>query len=310
MKRIKLLSVLFLALAATTFTSCGDTEPVDPVLTQPGDGETPAGPAVFKVDFSGQTYVATATTAVIGQGLISVQGVKGTNGQAVSIVVEGTTTGTYSGEVAVMDYNPGNNSGYSYSNMFVTGTNAGSVTISSIDTVNKTISGTFNFIGEWTDMEANLPSVAFTNGSFENIPYTGTAGGGIPNPVGDEFFKATVDGSEFSYAEADLAVAVGDGNPNIVTINAINANHAFNIGFPDTITAGTYTFAVGASATTTAGFTDAEGVHYNVTGGSLIITSNTGGWVTGSFEFTVVGENGTTVLHTVSAGTFNVEWDF
>lgn len=303
MKRIKFLSILFLALSAITLTSCGDTEPVDPVLTQPGDGETPAGPAVFKVDFSGQTYVATATTAVIGQGLITVHGAKGANGQAVSIVVEASTTGTYNGELALMDYNPGN-SEYSYSNLFVTGPDAGSVTISSIDTVNKTISGTFSFKGEWTNTDANLPSVAFTNGAFENIPYTGN----VATP--DELFKATVDGTVFSYTGGDLVVVTTEGTPNLITINAVNVNHKFNISFPETVTPGTYTFEVGPSVTARAGFTDAEDVDYTITGGSLTITSNTGGWVEGSFSFTVLGEDGTTVLHTVSAGTFNVEWDF
>jgi hypothetical protein len=304
MKRFKITSILFVLLSVLSI-SC-DTEPVDPVLNENGNGnENPgSGSAVFKVDFNGETYVATNTLATVGNGLISIGGLKGSNGQAVSIVIEGTTTGTYSGgDVALMDYNPGN-SEYSYSNLFVEGADAGSVTISSIDTANKTISGTFHFLGKWTDDEANIPSITFTNGTFTNIPYTG----GIATP--DEFFKATVDGTPFSYAGSDLAVVVAEGTPTLITINAINANHKFNISFPDTITQGTYTFQVGASVTARARYTDAQDNNYNITGGTLTITSNANGWVAGSFSFPVMAADGTTVLHTVSAGTFNVEWDF
>lgn len=306
MKKFRLLSVFFVLLSALSFTSC-DTEPVDPVLNG-NNGEGPGGgngsaPASFKVDFSGQTYVATSTMATIGKGLISIGGIKGNNGQMVSIVLDGTTEGTYEGAKALIDYNPGN-SDYSYFNIDPnTGEDTGLVTITKIDKVNKTVSGTFNFIGWWSNEELNLPSIAFTNGSFQNIPYVDSI------DTGEEFFKATVDGSAHSYAGADLAVAVSEGTVNYISINAIGANHKFVLSFPDTVTPGTYTFATGASSTKRASFTDAEDNDFNVTGGTLTITSNTGGWVKGTFSFPVTNEAGETI-HTVSAGSFNVEWDF
>ena len=300
MKRISFLAVLFVAFSAMTFTSC-DTEPVDPVLT-PNPGEEPGGgtaPAVFKVDFSGQTYVATSTIATVGQGLITIGGLKGTNGEMVSLVIEGTGTGTYDGSKAFMDYNDGT-SEYSYSNLdFANGEDTGTVIITKIDTATKTISGTFNFVGFWTNDEDNKPSIAFTNGTFENIPYTG----GVE--TGAEFFKATVDGTANSYAGSDLAVAVTD----YISFTAVGADHNLAISFPKTITQGTYTFAVGAGATTTAKFIDADDNSYNITGGSLTITSNVNGWVAGSFSYNVTDDAGATI-HTVTGGTFNVEWDF
>lgn len=305
MKKFRLLSAFLVLLSAVSFTSC-ETEPVDPVLNG-NNGGVPGGggsaPASFKVDFSGQTYVATSTIATIGKGLISIGGIKGNNGQMVSIVLDGTTEGTYDGTKALIDYNPGN-SEYSYLNLNPdTGEDTGSVVITKIDKVNKTVSGTFNFIGWWSNDELNLPSIAFTNGSFQNVPYTD----GID--TGNEFFKATVDGSAHSYAGADLAVAVSEGAVNYISINAIGANHKFVIIFPDTVTPGTYTFAPGALSTKRASFTDAGGNDFDVTGGTLTITSNTGGWVKGTFSFPVTNEAGETI-HTVSAGSFNVEWDF
>jgi len=297
MKKFRLLSAVLVMFTVLGLVSC-DTEPVDPVLNPGGEnpGTNPVRQPVFKVDFSGQTYVATNTIATVGSGLITIGGVKGTNGEMVSIVISGTAQGTYSGENVMMDYNPGN-SEYSYSNLFVSGADAGSVTISSINTQNKTISGTFQFKGEWTDSEANMPSVIFTNGVFENIPYTGAV------DTEEEFFDATVDGTDNSYAGSDLAVVVaGAGAGETISINTYGENHKLVFSFPTTITAGTYTFATGPSATVGARFIDANNESHTVMGGSLTITSNANGWVAGSFSYTV--DN-----HVVS-GDFNVEWDF
>lgn len=305
MKKLNLLSVFFVILSAVSFTSC-DTEPVDPVLGE-NIGQQPQQPgaAVFKVDFSGQTYVATSTIATVGDGLITIGGLKGTNGEMVSIIIEGTAAGTYDASKALMDYNPGGASEYSYTNFNLgTGEESGTVTITSINTTNKTISGTFSFTGWWGNDEENLPSVAFTNGQFENIPYTG----GVP--TGGEFFDATVDGQEFTYAGSDLAVAVagGGGGTDIVSVNAYGDSHRLILTFPANITAGTYAFATGV-ADIKARYRDAEGVEYQIDGGSLTIVSNQGGWVKGNFSFQVKDDTGATI-HTVTAGDFNLEIDF
>ena len=304
MKKLKLLPVLFIILSAISFTSC-DTEPIDPVL---GDnlGQQPNQPGdpVFKVDFSGQTYIATSTLATVGNGLISIGGFKGSNGEMLSIIVQGTNEGTYDASKIMLTYSPNNTTEYGYTNSNLsTGEDSGTVVITEIDTQNKTISGTFSFTGWWSDSEQNLPSVAFSNGVFTDIPYTG----GVA--TGEEFFKANVDGTANSYAGADLAVAVTDGNPSYVSINAYGENHRLILSFPTTITAGTYQIESGATAVVTARFRDADDVQYGVSEGTFTVTSNQNGWIKGTFTFPVKNTAGETI-HNVTAGDFNVEWDF
>lgn len=304
MKKINLLSVLFIMLSAISFTSC-DTEPIDPVLGENlGQQPNQPGNPVFKVDFGGQTYIANSTLATVGNGLITIGGFKGTNGEMVSIIVQGTAQGTYDASKIMLNYSPSAVSEYAYTNSNLsTGEDSGTVVITEIDTQNKTISGTFSFTGWWSDSEQNLPSVAFTNGAFTDIPYTG----GID--TGEEFFKANVDGTANSYAGADLAVAVTDGNPSYVSINAYGNDHRLILSFPTTITSGTHQIQTGPSAVVTARFRDAEDVQYGVSEGTFTVTSNQNGWIKGTFTFPVKNTAGETI-HTVTSGDFNVEWDF
>ncbi|ALM50347.1 hypothetical protein AMR72_16540 [Flavobacterium psychrophilum] len=310
MKKIKaLLSVFAVVFAAVNFTSC-DTEPVDPVLLdnigqQPG---TP-GPAVFKADFSGNTFVATSSAAVISNANVAITGLKGTNGEAFSVLINGTAVGSYSADKVILDYNPGT-SEYSYSNVdLTTGQESGSVSITSIDTVNKTISGTFSFVGWWTDATLNLPSIAFTNGVFTNVPYTGNAGGG-PVTGTEEFFKARVDGQDNTYEDADLGVAVGGGSGGVevITINAFAPDHELIVSAHSDITPGTYQFGNGSASVASATFVSAADESFPVTGGALTITSNVNGFLKGTFSFTVTNTEGET--HTVTNGDFNIEYDF
>lgn len=194
MKKIMKLSALFLVLLSLIFVSC-DSEAVDPVLLE-NIGEEPgtAGPAVFKVDFSGDTYVATAAAAVAANGSIVITGLKGTNGQSIVLSVNGTTTGSYN--TASIVYNTGGVSQFVYANVNPTATVStpnGNVSITSINTANNTISGNFNFIGYWSDASANLPSISFTNGTFTNIPITGLTNPGTePGTSTGDYFPFAV----------------------------------------------------------------------------------------------------------------------
>jgi len=309
MKKIKALVAVFAVIfAAVNFTSC-DTEPVDPVLLE-NIGQEPgtAGPAVFKVDFSGETFVATSSAATVNNANIAITGIKGTNGQAVSILIDGNTVGNYPSAKVLLDYTPSADSEYSYTNVdFTTGQESGTVSITSIDTVNKTISGTFSFVGWWGDADLNLPSIAFTNGSFQNVPYTGTTGGG---PVtSDEYFKARVDGQDNTYEGADLLVALADaGSGETISINAFAPDHKLVLSASSDITPGTYQFSNGAGSVASARFISATDESFPVNGGSLTITSNTNGFLKGTFSFTVTNDAGES--HVVTSGDFNVEYDF
>jgi len=314
MKKIKaLLSVFAVIFAAVNFTSC-DTEPVDPVLLE-NIGQEPgtAGPAVFKVDFSGETFVATSSAAVGSNGSVAITGIKGTNGQAVSILIDGATVGSYPAAKVILDYSPSGDSEYSYTNVNLsTGQESGTVSISSIDTVNKTISGTFSFVGWWGNTELNLPSIAFTNGVFQNIPYTGTIGGGTTNPEpveGEDVFKAKVNGAQQDYAENLTISSSGEEGNKFINMTGVNANSTISISVFSSFTAGTYPIGTGFNDAA-ANFMDAaSGNGYTIDNGSITITSNTGGIIKGTFTFLVKDDAGATV-YTVTEGAFDVEWDF
>lgn len=311
MKRFKFLPAFLILFTALSFVAC-DTEPVDsqlinnpnPTPENPGEG----GAAVFKVDIDGQTYTATSTTAVIGEGLISIGGFRGTSGENVALVVDGTQAGTYTD--ALMMYSPSNASEYAYTNinpdLEENQDPTGSVIITSIDTVNHTISGTFTFTGWWSDVDASLPSKVFTNGVFENIPYTGGPG---TNPIpGQDAFVATVDGTFNNYA-SDLAIAVsGEGENEILSINAFHATNDIILHMKTNSAAGTYNLTSEFLALPRAVYYDAAtDTDYNIEEGQIIITSNNGTRMVGTFSFVVKNTEGVTI-HTVTNGGFDVDY--
>lgn len=309
MKRFRLFSAFLVLFSAISFTAC-DTEPVDPELVNnpqnPGNPNNPGGgEAVFKVDFSGQTYTATSTQAVIGNGLITIGGFRGTNGESVAFVLDGTTVGTYD-EEALISYDPGNASEFTYSNFNIsTGETSGSVIVTSIDTESHTISGTFSFTGWWGDEEAGVAPIVFTNGVFEDIPYTGGPG---TNPIGEDEFVATVDGTFINYAN-DLIVAVsGEGNNEVMSLNAVHDTHKIILHLKTNSAAGTYNLTSDMLAWPKARYYDeATDTEYNISEGQIIITSNNGTSMVGTFSFPVINDAGETI-HTVSGGGFDVNY--
>lgn len=297
MKRFRLFSAFLMLFSAISFTAC-DSEPADSNLNpnNPGNGE-----AVFKVDFNNETYTATSTQAAIGNGLITIGGFRGTQGESVALVIDGTTTGTYND--ALMSYDTGNNSEYAYVN-FSTEETSGTVTITSINTENHTISGTFSFTGWWSDEDAGLAPIVFTNGVFENIPYTGDP----TNPIGEDEFVATVDGSFNNYANDLILGMTGAGDNEIVSINAIHDTHKIVLHLKTNTVAGTYSLTSDMMTWPKAKYYDEiTGEDYNITQGQIIITSNNGTNMAGTFSFVVKNTGGETI-HTVTAGSFNVNY--
>ncbi len=219
MKKFSVISAFMLFFAAIGFTSC-DTEPVDPLLVNNG-GEQP-GPAMFKADFNGTTYVADQATAAVNAGLISVTGIKMPSGESISLVVPGTTTGTYDlADGGSLSYHSSLTATYFYINVdpSLEEDPNGSITITSINTANHTISGTFNFVGYRNDVEEDAPSITFTNGSFQNVPYTGNVG---PQPT-DSLFKVNIDGT--LYTADDAQAAIGDGLINVAGLRGSNGEY-------------------------------------------------------------------------------------
>lgn len=201
MKKHNLLTYL-LIFSTLLFTSCSEEfEPIDPAIQIPGNGNVGSTAAVFSVDFNGATFVASNYQAVITGGSIVVSGIRASNGDSVSFIVSGTTTGSYPANQNIIIYQPaGTDYGYLGINYNNPALNTGSIVITSINTTNNTISGTFNFTGYWSDIdEEGVLPIAFTNGVFNNIPFTSE------NYTEDTFY-AKVNGQEF--VDVDIFTAI------------------------------------------------------------------------------------------------------
>ena len=295
MKKLSFLSAFIVLFAAIGFTSC-DSEPVDPLLigNQPTE---PTGPAIFKVDFSGETFTADQVQAVMADGMIVIGGVQGN--EQVSIAIPATTTGTYSGDQVLMAYHPTLTPEYQYWNVDDELNSTGSVTITSINTTNHTISGTFNFVGHWSNSEENHPSIAFTNGSFQNIPYTGN----IVNPTDDEYVKAKVNGVQKNYS---IIASLEAGNNVSFSGNIVSPASSVQVLVPTNVTPGTYAFVDAPMAVPSATYSDDSNEWgYDAVSGSVTIISNSGGWLKGTFQFTGDDGEGNTVQ--ITEGEFNIE---
>ena len=302
MKRLRILSIVMVMFSAIAFTSC-DTEPLDPKLVDGGDDSAAAS---FMVDFSGKTFKATSAKAIMAEGMISIEGVRGSKGEAISLLIEGATTGTYTD--ALMEYLPTATSEDYYMNVDPTsdddGASTGSVTITSINTAKKTISGTFNFTGFWTDAAANHPSIAFTNGSFTDIPYT-TTSTGPGDGDSDEYLRAKVNGVSKDYS----AVGYTLGSDIYLTLNGSSPVDDDNlaVAMDVNITPGTYTMGSSVFDGNPAGSYSVGDTNYVSDTGTLVIISKTNGFIKGTFSFTGHQRNNDSNIITVTNGEFYID---
>jgi len=300
MKRLRILSDFMVLFAAIGFTSC-QTEPIDPDVLDNNPG-TPAGPASFTVNFGGETFTADATQAVIEGGLITVGGTRGANGETVAFIVPNNGVGTYTASLTNEDsplftYTPTATSEYTYNNFNDT-TITGVLTVSEIDEVNHTISGTFSFTGYYGDPEANLPPVVFSNGQFTDVPYLSD----VINPGNDdEYFNATFNNQDWEF---DIFGAAASGGNLSISANDFATSTMLSITVDENIEPGTYTitddFTAGPSAML--GFGNDV---YTPASGTLVIIENENGFIKGTFNFNAVNFDDEVIP--VTNGAFRVE---
>ena len=291
MKKIQILSAVILFFTAFNFISCSDVEPLDPAIiiptpTDPTDPENPTNPTnpttggSFKADFDGQTFTASSTLVYISGGSIIITATR-TQGDSFGMIIEGTSTGTYPVNGNLIAYTPpGSEYGYEGTHPTDENANTGSVIITAVNTANKTISGTFQFTGFWSNFDETRPSKQFTNGVFTNLPYVSQ------NPTNDTF-SATVNGASFNATDIFTA-EVETGGISLISIGATNANDDnITVSVKPTLATGAYTIT---------GNLDADGVQLTyATGalnnrartGSINITLKTATRIAGSFTATV-----------------------
>ena len=273
MKNIKFLAGIVLFLTAFTFTSC-DNEPIDPAIDLDNFGGGNAGPAMFKADFSGNTWVASTAQALVGGNYITISGIK-PNGEGFGLLVEANSTGTYPANTNILAFTPaGSEYGYWSTNFDNPEENTGSITITNIDLANNTISGTFSFKGYWSDTTTtSILPVEFTNGVETDI-FTA------------EFFVG---------AEEWLTIAAEDAN-----LDAINVSVRRSVG------TGTYPITGNVAVDSAQGVYTLGDTDYDSVSGSVTITSKTSTRIKGTFNFQA--SDGTTTK-SITEGAFDVEYN-
>lgn len=305
MKNIKFFAGIFLIVTAFTFSSC-DNEPIDSAIDLDDFGGNTTGPAVFKADFSGTTWNATTSQAVISGNLIQIVGAK-SNGDTFAFLIQGNGTGNYAANLNILAFTPtGSEFGYWSINPTNESENTGSIAITTINTTNNTISGTFAYKGYWSDATTtSILPVQFTNGVFTNIPYKTTV------PVSGDSFYAKVDGTEFVENQIDVALIV-DATPNpipdqISIVGSKTNGDTVGINVNKILGTGTYAITgVLSDVDVVRGSTKINNVLFNAESGSITITSKTATRIKGTFNM-VVKNFTTSVIKNVTAGTFDVE---
>ena len=86
------------------------------------------------------------------------------------------------------------------------GTASGTITITSIDTVNHLVCGSFQFT---LTNPADNTTKTITEGVFAYVPYLGGTGNNNPPPSSSDTIKAKVDGVIFDAVQVEVSIANG-----------------------------------------------------------------------------------------------------
>jgi len=258
----------------------------------------PTGPGSFKVDFNGQTFVADTIQASVGNALFTVAGIRGADGETVSLGIEEPVVQgrTYDSAFFAYDVNEADDNSYSNDD------GEGTLTITEYDTVNHTVSGTFSFIGIYTNPASGNPNITFTNGVFTDVPYNTESNSDV---FAATIAPATGEGVAIDYS-SDLVVSLV--NDTTINMQAVGTADEIRLAIVSTVRQGTYVFTNAFGSNYKATF-EIDNVDYPIDGGSLTIISNENGRLKGSFEFDVKDEAGV-VIRRVTNGNFDVEYDF
>lgn len=169
MKFLRFLKLYLSLVTVFSLYSC-TYEPVGSSVVIPLVTPIPTGS--FKVDFDNNSFITTNNTAVIKEGKITINAVKGTQLESFSVIITGTVTGTYLTNTNIFSYSSGlDQPVFTSINPSITSSNTGHIAITTIDYVNHTLSGNFVFTG-YNSNGTTILMKDFTNGVFEKIPFT------------------------------------------------------------------------------------------------------------------------------------------
>jgi hypothetical protein len=207
-----------------------------------GNGTLP-GTGDFYATIGGNLWNADSIELVlVSSNGVSINGLSKT-GDQVSMLLPVFKVGTYTLNAQSVSYALYANLLDNVANVYVSnsGTAGGTVTLSSIDSVNHLVSGTFQFT--LTNPADNSTRI-ITKGVFDYVPYSGDTGTVITPPPGGlkDTLLVTIDSNKFIASDVQISNSGGQ-----LLIAGFSGTQDVGLFLPPTITAGTYNldFATG-----------------------------------------------------------------
>jgi hypothetical protein len=256
MKNLILIPTLVLA---TVFTGCT------------GDDITPTA-GVINCNLDGSTWESSEAYAAVSEGLINISGLK--DGNLLTITIDNDTEGEYdlgegSGNAAAYNLSGAANS---YVSHIPKG--KGTISVTEIDNVNETVSGTFEFTAILSNDDGE--KLKIKNGHFEKIPFNvapGETDSELTAKVNGDDFDATYVFAGNSFDRISISANIGGSMPTI------------GLSFPDDLSPGSYTTSLFGDFRAQY-VTDGEDIS-GASGGDITVTSHDtdANKMIGTFEF-------------------------
>jgi hypothetical protein len=292
---------IFLLFSSWIFFACKKETSVE------NAGNTTAN---FSADINGTQWYATRATegAILLQGMLNVTGISA-DSEEISITLTDTALGVHTlspqtPSLAVVGYIDS-----SYTTNFSTseGTDStqagGEVTLTEINALTKTVSGTFSFKVYRTSDGAQR---TVASGVFTNIPYTSSLPGSNPGDT----VKASIDNSAFT--GQSIQASVTDGQLTILGSTS-TGTQSIALILPTNATIGSHALTPNGSTSTYMAIYDFVGTNGNNTAapanaGSINILENNASTsrMRGSFSFTTADPTTGNTNHAVTSGFFSV----
>jgi hypothetical protein len=291
---MKLIKFYLLLITISILVGC-QNEPVDSALSSQGI----ATDGFFKADFDGQTFQTNTIECIYANGILVMEATRTPQNDSFSFVMDQISVGTFNAKDHLIAYQPANSTyGYWAENLNNPAENLGTITITSLDIVNKKVSGNFNFKGYWSDTTVPMAPKNFTNGSFTNISFTTQ----VSNP---DSFSASVNGAAFTNPTIAV-VTTTIGSESYISIAGNRTNDRISLTIKESAVVGTYTI--------TGATTDAVQASYKITSptydqqaniGIVTITEKTNDRIKGTFNFSTPN---TPLPYAITNGAFDVEY--
>lgn len=267
---------LLLTLILFTFIACTKE------ISKEGSNAIGTGAGDFYATIGGNLWNADSVQLVlVGADGISINGISKT-GDQISILLPAFKVGTFTLGTQSTSY-------ALYANLLTTSANVyvsnavgagGTVTISSIDTVNRVVSGSFQFT---LTNPADNSTETIAKGIFDYIPYNAGIVGVIPSPgAPKDTLQVTVDGNKFFASDVVISDSAGQ-----MLVAGFSGTQDVGLFFPANITAGTYNLDFNTGIYIGVYNPDPSVTLISQSGGTITIISNntTTRRISGSFNF-------------------------